>query len=123
MSTSDPLTSAILRAMSQWAFSLPIIAVWIAGIVFALGRRRRNPKVALLVMAACGLSLLAIFVMPVLTQLAFSFTSSAAVSIGVVSMMVSVVWACLAAISSGLLIYAAFVDRPEYGTEMDEERG
>ena len=111
--TEKAVTTAITHAMSQWAFSLPVIVVWIAGLVFAFGFWRRNPKVALLVMMSCGLSLLTTVVMPVVTQLAFALMRPTATSMPVMSMCVRAVWTCLAAVSGGLLIYAAFVDRPQ----------
>jgi hypothetical protein len=104
------VVSAIKSAMSQWAFSSPMVVVWMVGILFAFGRWRRSPKVSLLVIVSCGLSLLVTLVMPIVTHLAFTLVRP-----NVASMCVSLVWACLAAVSSGLLIYAALVDRPERG--------
>jgi len=114
--TEAALGSAITSAASQWAFSLPMVVVWMAGIFFAFGRWRRSPKVALLVMISCGLSLLVTLVMPIVMHLAFTLVRPTVASMPVVSMAVSVVWTCLAAVSSGLLIYAALVDRPERGS-------
>ena len=113
--TESAVTSALTNAMSQWAHSLPMVVVWIAGILFAFGRWRRSPKVSLLVMISCSLSLLSTLVMPVLMHLAFTFVRPSVASMPVVSMCVSLVWASLTAVSSGLLIYAALVDRPERG--------
>ena len=109
------VVSAIKSAMSQWAFSSPMVVVWMVGILFAFGRWRRSPKVSLLVIVSCGLSLLVTLVMPIVTHLAFTLVRPNVASMPAVSMCVSLVWACLAAVSSGLLIYAALVDRPERG--------
>ncbi|MFZ1935333.1 MAG: hypothetical protein WCB27_20125 [Thermoguttaceae bacterium] len=99
--------------MSQWAVSLPTVAVWIVGLLFAFGRWRQSPKVSLLVMISCGLSLLATFLMPLVMYSAIALLRPATMSIPVVSLAISVVWHCLAAISGGLLLYTAFVDRPQ----------
>jgi hypothetical protein len=122
MGTSEivaSLVQAVGVAMQQWACELPVIAVWIGGILFAFGHRRRNMKVAMLVMVSCGLSLVTTLVMPVLMHLTYTLfrpsVASGFPSISFVSMGVIVVWACLSAFSTGLLIYAVFVDRPQYG--------
>ena len=111
--TESAVGTALRGAMTQWAVSLPTVAVWIAGIIFAFVRWQRNPKVSLLVIVSCGLSLLATLVMPVVMHLAFAVIRPSGSSLPTVSMVVSFVWACLAAVSGGLLIYAAFVDRTQ----------
>jgi hypothetical protein len=111
--TAGAVGAALKSAMTQWAVSLPTVAVWITGIIFAFIRWRRSPKVSLPVIVSCGLSLLATLVMPVVMYLAFAMIRSNGPSLPIVSMAVSFVWACLVAVSGGLLIYAAFVDRRE----------
>jgi hypothetical protein len=63
--------------------------------------------------------------MPVVQYFAITLYHPKNESIPAISMAISFVWACLAALSSGLLIYAAFVDRPEAGsrfsTRWDED--
>jgi hypothetical protein len=115
MFSSGPLETAMKAVLSQWAYSLPIVLVWMAGLLFALRCWRRNRRVSLLVAISCGLSLLVTLVMPIVSQFAFALfrPSYSSVPFLFLSMAVSVLWHCLAAISSGLLIYAAFVDRPQ----------
>ena len=89
-------------------FSLPVLVVLIVGLVIAIRRRREYPKVATLVIISCALSILtymlvpAIFHVLILTQ-AIRFT--------VVAAAWSLTGTCLAAVSAGLLIYAAFLGR------------
>jgi hypothetical protein len=113
--TESNLSSAITGAVQQWAISLPMIGMWIAGLLFAFSRWRRNPKVSLLVIVSCGLSLAETLVMPVVTHIVCTVITPTGGSIPAVWMAVSFLTACLAALSSGLLIYAALVDRPERG--------
>ena len=113
--TETAVVTALKGATTQWAYSFPMVAVWIAGIIFAFVRWRRSPKVSLLVIVSCGLSLLVTLVMPVVMYLAFAVVRPTGTSLPTVSMVVSFVWACLTAVSGGLLIYAAFVDRPKAG--------
>ena len=113
MFSSGSLETAMKVVLSQWAYSLPIVLVWMAGLLFAFRCWRRNRRVSLLVAISCGLSLLVTFVMPIVSQFTFALFRPSYSSFPFLSMAVSVVWHCLAAISSGLLIYAAFVDRPQ----------
>jgi hypothetical protein len=115
--SESTIGSVLSGAIRQWAVSFPIIAVWIVGLLLAFARWRRSPKVSLLVILACGLSLLMTLVMPVVQQLAITtFGRSGSGSISAILMAVSLIWTCLAAVSSGLLIFAAFADRPDVGS-------
>ncbi len=111
--TETSVVAALKAAMYQWACSFPMVVVWIAGMIFAFVRWRRSPKVSLLVTISCGLSLLVTLVMPLAMHFAFALVRPSDTLTAAVSMVVSVVWTCLAAVSSGLLIYAALVDRRE----------
>jgi hypothetical protein len=100
--------SVINELLREWMFSLPILAVWIAGFVIAIGRWREHPKVATLVMISCGMSVLTTLLMPVILRVV-----SRLMPFVVLPVLVSVAWTCLAAVSAGLLIYAVFVGRGE----------
>jgi hypothetical protein len=113
--TDTAIASAIADAARQWAYSFPMIVVWIVGLLFAFARWRRNPKVALLVILSCGLSLLVTFVLPIVMHLAITFLRSSGGYESTLMMGISLLWACLAATSTGLLLYAALTDRPERG--------
>jgi hypothetical protein len=115
--TDSTIVAALKGAMTNWAVSSPMVIVWIVGIFFAFARWRRSPKVSLLVIISCGLSLLMTLVMPVVQQLALTLNRPyGSRSFSVIMMAVSLVWTCFAAVSGGLLIYAAFADRPESGS-------
>jgi hypothetical protein len=111
--TESAIATAMRVAMSHLAVSFPIIIVWIVGIFFAFARWRRNPKVSLLVIISCGLSLFLTLVIPFVQQLVVAMSGTNHMSIHGLLMAVSFVWACLPAASTALLLYAAFVDRPE----------
>jgi hypothetical protein len=112
--SENALSAALRNAATQWACSLPTIVVWMAGLFFAFARWRRGPKLSLLVMISCGLSLLTTLVMPILMYSIFAFLRSSSVaSVSTISLALGFVWHCLAAVSTGLLIYAVFADRPQ----------
>jgi hypothetical protein len=112
--TDSAIITALKGAMSNWAVSFPMVIVWIVGIFVAIARWRRSPKVSLLVIISCGLSLLTTLVMPVVQQLALTLNGPYnGAWFSTILMAVSLVWTCFAAVSGGLLIYAAFADRPE----------
>jgi hypothetical protein len=113
--SNTSLEMLIRQAMQQWASSLPMVVVWIVGILFAFARWRKHPKVSLLVMLSCALSLLMTLVMPIAWHFVFAAVRPSGESTRYVSLAVSFLWACLAAVSSGLLIYAALVNRPDDG--------
>ena len=104
--------STINELVRELMFSLPILVVWIAGFVIAIGRRREHPKVATLVMISCGMSVLTTISMPVVLCVI-----SRLMPFMVVPVLVNVAWTCLAAVSAGLLIYAAFIGRGESSTK------
>jgi hypothetical protein len=109
--------SVLSGAIRQWAVSFPIIAVWIVGLLVAFGRWRRSPKVSMLVILSSGLGLLMTLVMPIVQQIAITtLNRSNPGSISTILTAVGFVWTCLAAVTSGLLIFAAFADRPEVGS-------
>jgi len=100
--------SVINELLREWMFSLPILVVWIAGFVIAIGRWREHPKVATLVMISCGMSVLTTLLMPVILRVVPRLMPFV-----VLPVLISVSWTCLAAVPAGLLIYAVFVGRGE----------
>ena len=108
------IANALSGAIRHWLVSFPVIVVWVVGLLVAFARWRRHPKVSLLVLLSCSLSLLLNLVMPVVQQIAINLGGSGYnASIPAILMAVSLVWTCLGAVSMGLLLYAAFTDRPE----------
>lgn len=103
----------ISAAIRNWVVMFPMFVMWGIGILIALARWRRHPKVSLLVVLSCGLSLAINFVTPILHQLAFSLLQSSSNSLPAILTGISLVGACLAAVSIGLMLFAVFTNRPE----------
>jgi uncharacterized membrane protein len=102
--------STINEIVREWMFSLPVLVVQIVGLVIAIGRRREYPKVAALVIISCALTIFTFVLIPVVIHVL--------IHIGVIRFtVIAVAWSltgnCLAAVSAGLLIYAAFLGRSQ----------
>jgi len=100
--------STINEIVREWMFSLPVLVVLIVGLVVAIGRRREYPKVAALVIVSCALSILTYVLVPVVVHVIILMQL---VRFTVVAVGWSLTGSCLAAVSVGLLIYAAFLGR------------
>ena len=100
--------STITEIVREWMFSLPLLVVLIVGLFIAFGRRREYPKVAALVIVSCALSILTYMLVPVVIHV---LILTQAIRFTAISVVWSVTGNCLAAVSAGLLIYAAFLGR------------
>ena len=89
-------------------FSLPVLVVLIVGLVIAIGRRHEYPKVAALVIISCALSILTYMLVPLVIHV---LIVTQAIRFTAIAVLWSVTANCLAAVSTGLLIYAAFLGR------------
>lgn len=121
LSQSD-IGHMIPAIIQHWVVMFPTVAVWGIGILIALARWRRHPKVSLLVVLSCGLSLLTSLVVPIVQQLVFALHQPNHSSLTAVLMGVSLVWTCLGAISMGLMLFAVFTGRPENEPSQQFER-
>ena len=81
---------------SQWFASVPVLVVWAVGLVLAVKRWRERPQISKLVAISCAVALLTLIFMPlgvlIGSQIKFAF----------VPPLLTLVWACLGALSSGL---------------------
>ncbi len=100
-----PQTDMITSLVRGWISSLAVLVVWAVGLVVAIGRRREHPRVAMLVMASCALGLLTSLLMPVVMSVGYR------IGFGFIPPLLSFTGTCLAALSIGLLLYAAFLGR------------
>jgi hypothetical protein len=101
-------TDAIAGLLQQLISSLPLLIVWIAGLLVALGRWRQQPRIAVLVIASCALSLLTTLFMPTVIRVGYRL-----LPYQMLPALLGFAWTCLAAISTGLLLCAAFIGRGE----------
>ncbi|HTY86684.1 MAG TPA: hypothetical protein VMB80_04405 [Candidatus Acidoferrum sp.] len=87
----------------QWVGSLPVLAMWAAGLVLAVKRWRERPQISKLVVIACGVGLFAGIFMPVAMLIVNQMNSI------VFTPLLTLVWALLGALCIGLLLKAVFL--------------
>jgi hypothetical protein len=97
---SENVQSQIL--FSQWAASLPALVVWAVGLVLAVKRWRERPQISKLVAISCGVALLTLIFMPLAVQI------GSQIKYAFVPPLLTLVRACLGALSIGLLLKAIF---------------
>ena len=102
-SESENVKSQIL--FNQWFASLPALVVWTVGLVLAVKRWRERPQISRLVAISCGVALLTLIFMPVATQI------GSQIKFAFVPPLLTLVRACLGALSIGLLLKAVFLER------------
>ena len=105
---------------NQWAYLALIafgnilqFAVFVFGIVYALGKKRKHPRAANLVAIAMG-----ILTFAQATGLVFNFTVPRIVEPEMIAVAVgtwNLVWTLLFLLSLGLLLQAVFIDRSPSG--------
>ncbi len=95
----------------ELAIALPVLVVWIVGLVFAIVRWRNHPQVSRMVVIACAVGLF----IPFLTPVAMSVASK--IHHAFFPPLISLIHICLTAFSIGLLLNAAFLGRREKVSE------
>jgi len=100
---------------NQWFASLPALVVWTVGLVLAVKRWRERPQISTLIAIACGLALLTLIFMPVAMQV------GSQIKFAFVPPLLTLVRACLGALSVGLLLKAVFVERDKSGLKAPEK--
>ncbi len=90
---------------SQWFASLPVLVVWAVGLVLAVKRWRERPPISILVAISCAVALLTLIFMPLAVQI------GSQIKYAFVPPLLTLVRACLGALSIGLLLKAVFVER------------
>jgi len=91
--------------LNQWFASLPALVVWTVGLVLAVKRWRERPHISILVAIACGVALLTLIFMPLAMQI------GSRIEFAFVPPLLTLVRACLDALSIGLLLKAVFLER------------
>lgn len=92
----DELTRDLLK-------QAPLLAVWAAGLSLALLKWRHHPSISALVTASCALSIVTTVA---LTVMIHRMPEAARFGLGIGS-----AWACQSALSTGMLLWAAFRPR------------
>ena len=82
----------------------PILVVWTVGLLLALLRWRRHPRVSALVAAACGLS--------IMTTAAFTLAVHRLSEVARFGLGFGLAWNGTAALATGLLLWAALGREP-----------
>ena len=100
---------------NQWAASLPALVVWTVGLVLVMKRWRERPQISKLVAIACGVALLTLIFMPVVMQIGNQ------IKFAFVPPLLTLVRACLGALSIGLLLKAVFVEHGKSDLPAPEE--
>ena len=77
----------------------PLFVVWTVGMLIALFRWRRHPRVSALVAASCALSILA--------TAAFTLTVHRLSEVARFGLLFGLVWSGVSAVATGLLLWAA----------------
>jgi hypothetical protein len=115
------MNMSLTNIVTSMGVQFPLIVVCILGLIAALGQSQRTPRVAMLVVAGVGLFLLATLFHPVaqtvvsylLMQTANGpFNPRRPQNYMPAYSGLSFVFSLVRAAGVGLLIYAAFVDRP-----------
>lgn len=109
------MTNTIL--FNQWFASLPVLVVWTVGLILAVKRWREHPQIFMLVAIACGVALLTLIFMPVAMQVGYQ------IKFAFIPPLLSLVSACLGALSIGLLLKATFSIRDKSNLPAPEEPG
>jgi hypothetical protein len=110
MSSNSSLTPLMGMLLAQ----LPMMLVYLAGIVFALVRLQRNPRPAALVLIGCVILFVALLLGPLVQTWVINNRTSVGVrQIGQILTIFNLVMSFVRAAAFVLLIIAAFVGRPE----------
>lgn len=88
---------------NQWAASLPALVVWAVGLVLAVKRWRERPHISMLVAIACSVAMITLIFMPLAVQI------GSQIKFAFIPPLLTLVWACLGALSIGLLLKAIFL--------------
>lgn len=107
MSTSD----SVFSVLSYFLAEVPIILVWLAGIVVALLRWQRHPRVSLLTLIALIIFLFNLIIGGILNvqiPLILSEGGWSAGNIGTFFLIKGFIQAVVAALGFGLLLFALF---------------
>jgi hypothetical protein len=106
MNSATPFLSILLGG-------IPLLLVYLVGIILALVWWSRWPQVCAIVLAGCLVLLLTGIVHPLLqAQMIANRGSGSAASIGQSLAMISMIATVFRAVGFGLLIWAAFAGRP-----------
>src|SRR3954471_24540253 len=109
MSASAPWMAMLLG-------QIPTLLVYIGGVIFAVVRWPRNPRPAMLTFIGCLLLLITALLHPLVQTWVLNARSSGGmttIQAGQILVAVGLVTTLIRAVATGLLIWAAFVQRTE----------
>jgi hypothetical protein len=92
---------------------LPLVIVYVFGLVLALLQMQRLPRMATAAGGGFALLLLLMLVRPLFDSLVYGIFGSDGQAISVTMTIVSFFFSVLEAVASGAIVYAIFVERPE----------